>query len=216
MKNLIKIAFSVITLAGLTSCMAYSDPYVNGYGNPSYDNGYYYAPQGYYGNGGYWGNDGYYYRNDVNYYYDNGVPYYYQNYNNSRQKVYVERRSGGSGVVTSQRPANGFRYNTNEAPVNTRNNGNNGSFRSGNRQSGSQRQNGGFRNQQQPQQQTQRPQNNNGGFRNNSSQNSGGFRNNSSGTVNSNSGGFRNSSGTSTQPAPAQQPASGRSNGGFR
>lgn len=214
MKNLIKIAFSVITLAGLTSCMAYSDPYVNGYGNPSYDNGYYYAPQGYYGNGGYWGNDGYYYRNDVNYYYDNGVPYYYQNYNNSRQKVYVERRSGGSGVVTSQRPANGFRYNTNEAPVNTGNNGNNGSFRSGNRQSDSQRQNGGFRNQ--PQQQTQRPQNNNGGFRNNSSQNSGGFRNNSSGTVNSNSGGFRNSSGTSTQPAPAQQPASGRSNGGFR
>ena len=107
MKNLLKIAFSIFTIASLSSCMAYTDGYASGpsygYGDPYYNNGYYYAPYGYYGSGGYYGNDGYYYRNDINYYYDNGVPYYYYGNGNNRRKVYVERRS------TSQRPANGFR-----------------------------------------------------------------------------------------------------------
>ena len=66
MRNLLKIAFSVVTIASLASCTAYADPYASAYGDPYYDNGYYYAPQGYYGGGGYWGNDGYYYRNNMN------------------------------------------------------------------------------------------------------------------------------------------------------
>lgn len=154
MKNVLKIAFSVVTIAGLVSCTAYADPYANAYGDPYYDNGYYYAPQGYYGGGGYWGNDGYYYRNNMNYYYDNGMPYYYQNYNNSRRKVYLERRS--SGEATSARPNNGFRGNVNDGTSN------NGGFRNSNRQNNNQRSNSnGFRNQQQN---TQQPRNN-GGFR---------------------------------------------------
>ncbi|WP_228458632.1 hypothetical protein [Chryseobacterium aureum] len=71
MKNLFKIAVSIFAITSLTSCLAYTDGYGSnsggyGYGDPYYNNGYYYAPSGYYGSGGYWGNDGYYYRNNVN------------------------------------------------------------------------------------------------------------------------------------------------------
>jgi hypothetical protein len=216
MKNLLKIAFGIIAITSLTACTVYSDPYADSYGNPSYDNGYYYAPQGYYGGGGYWGNDGYYYRNNMNYYYDNGIPYYYQNYNNSRRKVYVERRSNGNGQTTSQRPNNGFRGGVNDGTSN-------GGFRPNNGQNSGQRPNNGFNNQPQN---TPRPQNNNGGFRNNSSSNNnsnnnnsnGGFRNNSStNNSNSNSGGFRNSPPQPQQSSPQPQqtaPQPTRSNGG--
>lgn len=191
MKNLLKIAFSVVTIASLASCTAYTDPYASTYGDPYYDNGYYYAPQGYYGGDGYWGNDGYYYRNNMNYYYDNGMPYYYQNYNNSRRKVYIERRS--DGATTSARPNNGFRGGVNDGTSN-----NNGSFRNSNKQNNSQRPNNGFRNQQQN---MQKPQSNSGGFRNNSS-------------GNSNNGGFRNSSGSTNQQAPSQPNTNRNTNGG--
>ncbi|MDQ1099672.1 hypothetical protein [Chryseobacterium sp. SORGH_AS_1048] len=92
MKSVLKIAFSILTIASLTSCAMYSDSGYS-YGDPYYNDGYYYAPQGYYGGGGYWGNDGYYYRNDINYYYDNGIPYYFYNNGNERRKS-LRRKEG--------------------------------------------------------------------------------------------------------------------------
>ena len=54
MKNILKMTAGLLLGFSLTSCAVYSDNY-GAYGDPYYDNGYYYAPSGYYGSGGYYG-----------------------------------------------------------------------------------------------------------------------------------------------------------------
>lgn len=137
MKNYIKnLAVAAVILGSLTSCAAYTDGYTNNdqnsYYNPSFNNGYYYAPASYYGNGGYYANDGYYYRDNMNYQYDNNVPYYY---GQNKRKIYLQRQS------VSQSRENGLQV---PQQVRARNNSLNQTAQSNeNRSSNS---NSGFRN----------------------------------------------------------------------
>ncbi|MGV2451716.1 UNVERIFIED_CONTAM: hypothetical protein POZ17_15990 [Ralstonia mannitolilytica] len=101
MRNLLKIAFSLLTITiCISSCTRDNSEFIGKeqteYPYYNYMTGRYYAPKNYYKNGGYWGNDGYYYRSELYYYYDNDVPYYFEDNDVSKLRIYVEKHWGDS------------------------------------------------------------------------------------------------------------------------